>query len=200
MRLNWRQALNTALLLLPSRFTDRDLFHTIAGLSYAGDIRMKLGLCFIVLYRLRVLIIYYLGFGENPRKVSTIVQANFADFKRLYASFIAEAQQSGYFHHDSSTTTEERGAEFVSNLNRDKARAILSQLPERVRQLCFAELHPSCPTMQSAEANAWSRTNLSDARRALRHAIGRIGLEATIWQSLKGLYTAGVSKSIAYAY
>jgi mitochondrial translocator assembly and maintenance protein 41 len=43
MRDNWRHALHAALLLLPGRFTDRDLFTAIAGLSYAGDIRMKLG-------------------------------------------------------------------------------------------------------------------------------------------------------------
>lgn len=47
---NRENAVRTALLLLPSKFTEVDLYLTIAGLSYLGDPRM--------------------GVGENPKKVS----------------------------------------------------------------------------------------------------------------------------------
>ena len=36
-RKNLRSAVRTALLLLPNQFTEEELFHTIAGLSYRGQ-------------------------------------------------------------------------------------------------------------------------------------------------------------------
>jgi translocator assembly and maintenance protein 41 len=53
MKHNYDQAIKTSLLLLPERFTEADLFMTIASLSYIGDVRMFL--------------------GENPRKVSSTI-------------------------------------------------------------------------------------------------------------------------------
>lgn len=90
--------------------------------------------------------------------------------------------------------------DFVLNLDATLARSILVQLPERLRQLCFAELHPMTSAARSIEQLAWAGTSLAEMRRALRRAIDRIGFEATFWQSLKGLYTAGIRKSISYAY
>jgi hypothetical protein len=67
-RNHWH-ALNAALLLLPARFSPRELWMTIAGLSYAGDFRMV--------------------FGENPDKVRNIVDANADGFAAIYAPLIA---------------------------------------------------------------------------------------------------------------
>ena len=50
METNREQAVRSSLLLLPERFSDLQLYLTIASLSYGGDPRML--------------------FGENPRKVS----------------------------------------------------------------------------------------------------------------------------------
>lgn len=68
---NYRSALAAALLLLPPRFTAEELFVKIAGLSYAGDFRMR--------------------FGESPRKVRNIVEGNFDEFQRLYDPYIKES-------------------------------------------------------------------------------------------------------------
>lgn len=85
---NCRSALVTALLLLltsrpptptptataPLVITDDSLFHSIAQLSYTGDIRMSLK-------------------AENPHKVSNIVHHNIAAFRELYQPHIDWLQQ-----------------------------------------------------------------------------------------------------------
>jgi len=62
---NLNSALSVALLLLPHQFSEDDLYKTIAGLSYTGDIRMK--------------------FGENPQKIENIVSGNTEHFRQLYS-------------------------------------------------------------------------------------------------------------------
>ncbi|KAK4150512.1 mitochondrial matrix Mmp37-domain-containing protein [Chaetomidium leptoderma] len=68
-QMNLLSALRTALLLLPPKFTEEELYATIAGISYLGDPRMALP-------------------TENPRKVKNIVGNNMANFRRLYLPLI----------------------------------------------------------------------------------------------------------------
>ncbi|RSL43442.1 hypothetical protein CEP54_015080 [Fusarium duplospermum] len=62
-------AVRTALLLLPPKFTEAELYSTIAGLSYLGDPRMALP-------------------TENKSKVTNIVDNNIVHFRRLYAPLV----------------------------------------------------------------------------------------------------------------
>ncbi|KAK8042447.1 hypothetical protein PG994_012930 [Apiospora phragmitis] len=62
-------AVRTALLMLPEKFTEHELYATIAGISYMGDPRMAFP-------------------TENPRKVANIVDHNMQNFRRLYAPLI----------------------------------------------------------------------------------------------------------------
>ncbi|KAI4247384.1 MAG: hypothetical protein L6R42_009631, partial [Xanthoria sp. 1 TBL-2021] len=68
-QINLISAVRTALLLLPSDFTEQELYGTIAGLSYLGDPRMALP-------------------AENPNKVANIVKYQLPNFRRLYAPLI----------------------------------------------------------------------------------------------------------------
>lgn len=61
---NLESAVRVSLLQLPGDFSEEELYMTIAGLSYGGDIRM--------------------GFGENPAKVRNIVHGSFHLFHNLY--------------------------------------------------------------------------------------------------------------------
>ncbi|KAK6811066.1 hypothetical protein RU639_013288 [Aspergillus parasiticus] len=72
-RANLVSALRTALLLLPGRFTERELYATLAGLSYMGDPRMAVG-------------------GDDPEKVESIVGAQTGVFRELYGGFIGELE------------------------------------------------------------------------------------------------------------
>ncbi|KAF3928549.1 hypothetical protein ABW21_db0207061 [Orbilia brochopaga] len=66
---NLLSALRVALLLLPEQFTEEQLYHTIAGISYMGDPRMNL-------------------FAENPHKVANIVANQLPNFRRLYSPLV----------------------------------------------------------------------------------------------------------------
>ncbi|KAJ5798752.1 Phosphatidate cytidylyltransferase [Penicillium pulvis] len=68
-QMNLLSALRVALLLLPERFSEFELYSTIAGISYMGDLRMVLS-------------------AEDPGKVRNIVSGQMAHFRRLYAPLI----------------------------------------------------------------------------------------------------------------
>lgn len=70
-QVNLISALRTALLMLPEKFTERQLYERIAGLSYMGDPRMN----------------SYVT-SENPNKVSNIVGAQLPGFRQLYVPLI----------------------------------------------------------------------------------------------------------------
>ena len=70
-QVNLISALRTALLMLPEKFTERELYEAIAGLSYMGDPRMN----------------PYLA-SENPNKVSNIVGSQLPGFRQLYVPLI----------------------------------------------------------------------------------------------------------------
>lgn len=104
---NLKHALHYALLCLPEKFTERELFMRIAGISYLGDFRMT--------------------FGENPRKVRNIVDGNMRDFKRLYQKKIAFSEFVSPSLIDGET--------MVSNVTTPKVREeVMHELPLNVRR------------------------------------------------------------------
>ena len=67
---NLCSALSTAILLLPSEFSELDLYKRITSLSYEGDFRM--------------------GIAENPNKIDNIVNKgdSFQRFRNLYELYV----------------------------------------------------------------------------------------------------------------
>lgn len=74
---NLRSALCLSLLLLPSRFTEMQLWEQIAGISYAGDPRMSV------------------PGAENPEKVKNIVRGEgvVEGFRAMYGGLLREMQE-----------------------------------------------------------------------------------------------------------
>ncbi len=70
---NLAAAVSAARLLLPETFTERDLYATITGLSYGGDVRM--------------------GVGEHPKKISNIVSGSLPAFRALYDDALASSPE-----------------------------------------------------------------------------------------------------------
>ncbi|KAK5175290.1 Mitochondrial translocator assembly and maintenance protein 41 [Saxophila tyrrhenica] len=73
-QINLLSALRTAMLMLPEKFTERQLYEKITALSYMGDPRM--------------MSIPGLGASENMSKVSNIVGAQLPGFRQLYVPLI----------------------------------------------------------------------------------------------------------------
>ena len=76
-QVNLLSAVRTALLLLPEKFTEQDLYSTIAGISYMGDLRMALP-------------------TEDPRKVSNIVTHQLTNFRHLYSPLVQNLPNVSY--------------------------------------------------------------------------------------------------------
>ncbi|GMH45030.1 hypothetical protein BSKO_12987 [Bryopsis sp. KO-2023] len=81
--INLNSALTAALVLLPQKFTENDLLHTICNLSYSGDIRMNL--------------------AEDKRKVERIAQGSRSALINLYDPFLKTHfnEQNSLLHENS---------------------------------------------------------------------------------------------------
>ncbi|KAG7379347.1 Phosphatidate cytidylyltransferase, mitochondrial [Phytophthora pseudosyringae] len=113
---NLSHALNYALLCLPEKFSERDLYMKIAGISYLGDFRMT--------------------FGENPKKVRNIVDGNLKSFRELYQHKIQNSPFMSRSHSD--------GDMLVANSNDTKVRqTIVKALPSNVIHRLAAKSHPT---------------------------------------------------------
>jgi translocator assembly and maintenance protein 41 len=74
---NLLSAVRCSLLLLPPTFTEKQLYSTIAGLSYKGDPRMDYG-------------------SENPKKIDNIVTHQIRNFRLLYHDLIMSLPNISY--------------------------------------------------------------------------------------------------------
>eukprot|EP01104_Vermistella_antarctica_P021438 TRINITY_DN9691_c0_g1_i1.p1 TRINITY_DN9691_c0_g1~~TRINITY_DN9691_c0_g1_i1.p1 ORF type:complete len:320 (-),score=47.69 TRINITY_DN9691_c0_g1_i1:124-1083(-) len=102
MRVNCAHAVNVAMLLLPETFSDRELYHQIAALSYLGDIRM--------------------GIAENPLKVDNIVNANLPRFRDLYSEVLRGVQADALSHNNDYT-------QFTKNISTEATARLVRTLP-----------------------------------------------------------------------
>ncbi|RLN72492.1 hypothetical protein BBJ28_00004553 [Nothophytophthora sp. Chile5] len=113
---NLAHALNYALLCLPEKFSEHDLFMRIAGISYLGDFRMT--------------------FGENPKKVRNIVDGNLKAFQEIYRRKI---QGSPFMSRSLND-----GDLLVANSSDATVRqAIVESLPSNVLQRLTTKSHAS---------------------------------------------------------
>jgi translocator assembly and maintenance protein 41 len=113
---NRRAALRSALLLLPPRFTARELFKTITLLSYSGDWRMT--------------------FGESPKKIDDIVDGAPVAFAGVFAPMLRDADFSQYVSAVSPTRTDlaDPQANFEQDVSAETQAALGHWLPLRVQQ------------------------------------------------------------------
>ncbi|KAJ3065321.1 Mitochondrial translocator assembly and maintenance protein 41 [Podochytrium sp. JEL0797] len=183
---NLINALRVALLLLPAKFTEKQLYMTIVGLSYLGDFRMT--------------------FGENPRKIQNIVNAQMMHLRALYrpvmeklGGCVAVAVPGGELD-----STHEMMFEQAWDV---KTRgALLLELPKSVRDGIVSGWQLENGTESSGmPLNILERLEFSQKVVAspkigdhVKKAIGDIVRIPAMTQSMKGLITAGPSKSFRY--
>ncbi|KAK6183016.1 hypothetical protein SNE40_010571 [Patella caerulea] len=169
MHINLVSAVHCALLLLPETFTEEELYQTITGLSYSGDFRMTI--------------------GEDKKKIEKIVKPNVSHFRKLYQS-ILDNEEHVYWHKD--TGKFEQYPNYVSQWHH------LNLLPSTVQRNL---LHSRYSTGRYPDYEEVLRAFAHDSN-CSDHVATSISdiVKSSSWnQSIKGIFTAGVIKSVKYS-
>ena len=203
---NLLSAVRTALLLLPPKFSENELYSAIAGLSYMGDPRMSFG-------------------AENQNKVPNIVKYQLPNFRRLYAPLIENLPNVSFT--DARCTSPDwiddpsANANLAQDMDPVKRGNMVRRLPKSFRSKLYFqyqsklqipqmefnkmldEANDTDPTrVRKQQGGAFEQKLAGDEQQALKKEVSA-ALQKTIkWpsysQSLKGPVTAGVSKSWRY--
>lgn len=169
---NLCSAVHASLLQLPETFTEKDLFTTITSLSYSGDFRMK--------------------FGEDKGKVSKIVTPNLPHFSKLYQPILSETLYVTYNEHTNMFIHYQNEVTRFYHMN-NLPRAALQEL-WRVRRKKFPDMYPD------VEDVVRSTSLDGDCANYVSQSIESIVKKSSWSQSLKGIVTAGIRKSIKYSW
>ncbi|XP_030758431.1 phosphatidate cytidylyltransferase, mitochondrial [Sitophilus oryzae] len=193
LQLNLQSAVHAALLILPDTFTEYEFYHTISNLSYLGDFRMV--------------------FGEQKNKVENIVKAQMLGFRNLYKPFLTNLQDYVDFPMIKDVNiNQQNNLENTSNLVEN----CISDFNCAQDVSPLAKLHhlnqlPRWP--QKALTRYWNKGNFrqdtEDVLRAIAYdpdcgtivsqRINEIVWKSSVRQSIKGILTAGLFKSIKYS-
>ncbi|XP_060527907.1 phosphatidate cytidylyltransferase, mitochondrial [Cylas formicarius] len=188
LQLNLRSAMHAALLLLPEYFTEYEFYHTVSNLSYSGDFRMT--------------------FGENKKKVENIVKQQMLGFRDLYKPLILNLPDYVEFPMLKNDSDVLRNV--VGYVHGDDT-VYCSQDKSPIAKLHHLNQLPRWP--QKALTRIWNKGNFrqdtEDVLRALaydpecseivNHCIKTIVWNSSVSQSVKGILTAGLLKSLRYS-
>ena len=205
-QINLLSAVRTALLLLPPKFSENELYSTIAGLSYMGDPRMSFG-------------------AENQNKVPNLVKYQLPNFRRLYAPLIENLPNVSFT--DARCTSPNwiddpsANANLAQDMDPRKRGNMVRRLPKSFRSKLYFqyqskfqipqiefnkmldETNDTDPArVRKQQGGAFEQRLAGDEHQALTKEVGA-ALQRTIkWpsysQSLKGPVTGGISKSWRY--
>ncbi|CAM9265779.1 unnamed protein product [Discosporangium mesarthrocarpum] len=170
-RENLANAVRVALLLLPEAFNSQELFTTIAGLSYTGDIRM--------------------GLGEDQNKVQNIVTKAFGKFQDLYSPTLKGFMGLSTAGHGSTSYWQDSSPGAREKL----AQALPLALKERLMAPTGMGWGQRPANLGYAGAIGNRACMADQVSCVLRAVVSR----SSRWQTAKGLFTAGVAKSAVYA-
>lgn len=205
-QVNLLSALRTALLLLPPKFTEEELYGTIASISYMGDPRMALP-------------------TEDKSKVANIVGNNLPHFRRLYSPLIDNLPNVSF--NDPKCSDPDWAADQTANVSlaQDmdpvKRGNMVRRLPKSFRSKLYFQYQKKYQIPQLEFNKMLEAASDEDATRINRREGGgferrianeppedlraevRFVIKKTIgWpstsQSLKSVLTAGVAKSWRY--
>ncbi|KAF9450578.1 Mmp37-domain-containing protein [Macrolepiota fuliginosa MF-IS2] len=174
-QVNLTSAVRAALLTLPAEFSETQLFETITAISYSGDPRMILP-------------------AENRGKVGNIVRKQGPQFKELYQRLVVGLPGTYWPIHQSEIQqdTSARARSF-------HLRKLPHNLLVRVRER-FAERGVGEELMREDENAYWMKLAADEEvlRSVVREEMSRIVRGPATVQTLKGIMTAGIGKSIKY--
>ncbi|KAI3901014.1 hypothetical protein MKW92_052052 [Papaver armeniacum] len=171
---NLRAATSTALLLLPSEFSEEDLYAKICSLSYMGDLRM---------------------FLRRTRTRYSIVQGQFDLFQKSYKPFIDEYAAKDLLRFSSSSDPK---VQIAQDCGFPATRYLVSSLPSSVRSgmgMRLGEVKVSESGRVIREVVVGSREETVEC---LRKVLRRKVMVSSARQAFAGLLSAGAVNSAQY--
>lgn len=193
---NLLSVLRTSLLLLPEKFTELQLYKMIAGVSYMGDPRMR--------------------FGENPMKVSNIVNNQFLQFRQLYSPLMDDlpnldlvSSDVGRLEPNSEVTV----AQMAQDMDPVRRGNMVMRLPPAFRSKLYAKYGHRQQASVAVPADGSSSSSSSTTCSALERDIAcdkalasqvskcirKTVSGPSLSQTIKGILSAGILKSIRYS-
>jgi translocator assembly and maintenance protein 41 len=172
LKTNLKNALHTALLLMPEKFTLTELFICITALSYSGDFRMVI--------------------GENKNKCENIVLAQLNRFTELYKPYLIKESVDDYLlcNFDTGLLRQRQDKNTIFHH--------FNQLPKNLIQTII-NLNFKTTHYYDLEEYIMKLTNRIDYRDIVSNAVKSIVQSSSLSQSAKGLLTAGFFKSLTYS-
>ena len=174
--LNLASSVRTALLLLPETFSLREMFRCITDISYKGDIRM--------------------GIAEDSKKIQNIVSGNYTAFKQLY-----DYKLYGTFNHCLHINTHD---DVIQDKSIQRTKHHLQRLPYNLldrlaKNIGWAErYYRTLPLKEFIQAT--TDKHIEDLSDQLELTLEQIIATTSLYQSAKGILTAGLWKSTVYSF
>ncbi|XP_040264147.1 phosphatidate cytidylyltransferase, mitochondrial [Bufo bufo] len=166
---NLKSAVLASFLMLPESFSEEDFYLQIAGLSYSGDFRMII--------------------GEDKAKVMNIVRPNIGHFQKLYSNILQECPQAVY--------KQAQGQIEVDKSPEGQFLQLMS-LPKHLQQN-ITDLVDQPGRNRDVEEVLLQVAQDPDCGIVVQQAIFGIVKSSSLSQSVKGIATAGVKKTICYS-
>lgn len=166
---NLKSAVTASFLMLPESFSEEDLFLQIAGLSYAGDFRMVI--------------------GEDKSKVTNIVKNNIEDFRLLYSNILRDCPQVVYKPQQGKLEVDKSPeGQFIQ----------LMALPRTLQQRITKIVDPPGKN-RDVEEILLQVAQDPDCGSVVQQGVSSIVKTSSLTQSIKGIATAGIWKSVSYS-
>ncbi|CAK8578238.1 unnamed protein product [Lathyrus sativus] len=174
--INLRAALSASLLLLPSEFTEVDLYAKVCSLSYMGDVRML--------------------FAEDKNKVKKIVAGQFDLFHSMYKPFLEEYEAKKLLK---LSSTVNHKIHVSQDCDLSVACSLVSALPPSIRSQMGVQQREGMKLSQTGRVI--HDTNISSregAANCLQRILRRKVKVSSARQAISGLLTVGGVKATKY--
>ncbi|KDP46792.1 hypothetical protein JCGZ_11163 [Jatropha curcas] len=173
---NLRAALSAALLLLPSKFTEEDLYSKICGLSYMGDLRTL--------------------FAEDKNKVKKIVQGQFGLFHSMYKPFLQEYEAKELLKLSLFSGHQEH---ISQDCGLPVTRALVRALPPLVRSKMGMKLGQEKQLSDSGRVlHEVMIDSREEAKKCMQKVLRRTVMVSSVRQAVSGLLSVGGINATRY--
>ncbi|XP_076922322.1 uncharacterized protein LOC143584053 isoform X1 [Bidens hawaiensis] len=169
--INLRAASSAALLLLPSKFTERELYAKICSLSYMGDLRML--------------------FAEDKNKVKKIVEGQFELFRNMYKPLVEQYASNQLLRLSSC-------GDHQMNISQDcslsATSSIVSSLPESVR----SQMGVRATETKAGQINRLTIGSREEAATLMQKVLRRRVMISSARQAVAGFIAVGAVHGVKY--